>query len=114
MVLQGIGKYVEHLVVNVLINGALALKAVDNEFKTNLSVLEANSNVLFEELGKGLLLVPHSLLIQLLNQFMDFMVIKVEYVTIEGVEEPILRLIADLDCIQAHPVVGDSQHEADH
>ena len=34
--------------------------------------------------------------------------------SVERVKEPVLSVLADFHCIQAHPMVSDRQHEVDH
>lgn len=89
-----IGENVELLVVGVFIQGGLSLKAIYDQFKADLGVLHADGHIFLKEVTEPLAAEPHSLLVQKFDVLLDLTLIEIQKLSVRGVKEPILSLIA--------------------
>ncbi len=108
------GEYVKLLIVYVLLNGGLALQAIDDKPETDLRVLHADSHIGLKELR-----IPFSpqlfpFLVESFNILVYFLGTEINEIPIGRIKEPILCLLFGFECNEAHPVVGDCQHKVDH
>lgn len=109
-----IGKDVELLVVGILLNGSLPLQAVDDQLQTYLRVFHAHPHVCLKKLRIAFFSQLLPLPVESFHILIDLAVSKVDEVAVGRIKKPILCRIVGFECNEAHPMVGNSQHEIDY
>lgn len=105
-------EYIKHLIVDVLIDRASALKTVHNQFDTDLAVLYRLAVFLLFEVTKFWFIHLHPLFFIGFNVFYDLVFIVIQEMIIMWIKIPKLSFTISLKCHKDCPMTRNSQHNA--
>jgi hypothetical protein len=99
------------LIVNISLYLGFSLEAVNNKLQTYLGISHAGCSILFFKLCHAFLTDLPIFFIDLLDKFLDFLIIQLQIIDIIWVEEPVLSFVFTYCGNEKHPMVRNTQHE---
>lgn len=106
-----IGKNIELLIIRIFLNRCLPLKTLNDKFEADLRILHAHGHISFKKLRIAVPSQIPPVLVKSFDIVVNLGMSEVNEVPIGGIEEPVVSMIVVFEGDEAHPVVGNGEHE---